>query len=797
MSSARRLLSYSWVVPWLLALGILGAINLGRVRQVDRLTNLTATVPAVDAASPTGYANGVRMLLVPGHNNESYQWIAQTQAMIATGQGRLRHADYDNAPAGRPVYSASLYRWWLGALARVHHQTTGQPIGLSVERMARWADPLLQLLLVGIGTILVVRRFGAWPAAGFALATASLYPLGGAFLPGSPDDIGLGLLLAIASGLTLLAGALPPDDAPAGTRRWFVTSGILGGIGLWLNVGLTIPVLVGFGLGALGGEWLVRRTAPALPWRAWSLAGAATSLLAWLVEYAPVHLSFAPARLAENHLVYALAWWGGGEFLARASARFRCPVAGSGLRRHLVPLLAATALVAPATIMLWSGTRGFLTPDTFALRLTALDESGEASNFFKWAFGGTAGWQVLAVLLPLALLIPVGQQLLRRDTGAGQRRALALAVLPALVALGFSCGQISWWNQVDAVLLVLLVALLGREAASLRRGIALLAVALPGLVLLWPGRPAGPAELTEQEHVQLAERDLAHWLARHAGAGGTLALAPPNLTVSLYYHGGGRGLGSPYRENEAGFLASIRLAGATTADEAHALVRQRQVTHILIPPWDDFLDEYARLGSGRPEHALIQLLHRWLPPRWLRPVPYYLPEGTPWRAPCVIFETVELQDGATALSRLTEYFIDMGNIELATLAARALAADYGSDLGAQVAKARTEVVRRDAKGFAQSLAAIAAGLEEGSAEALAWDRRVSLAIVLAEGNRVAPARAQAQRCLEQMGEPELRSLSEPVLFRFLTLCKALGLEVDESLRQRADELLSPRLRKQI
>ncbi len=335
-----------------------------------------------------------------------------------------------------------------------------------------------------------------------------------------------------------------------------MASGILGGTGLWLNVGLTVPVLMGFGLGALASEWLVHRTSPTLPWRAWSLAGAATSFVAWLVEYAPAQLSFAPARLTENHLVYALAWWGGGELLVRASARLRGPLPGRGFRRQVVPLLAAAAFVAPALVMLLSHTRGFLTPDTFALRLSALDSSGEASNFFKWAFGGTAGWQVVAVLLPLVLLVPAGQRLLRRDTGDPQRRALALAVAPVLVAVAFGSGQISWWNQVDAVLLVLMVVLVRAEAGPGWRRFAALAAVLPGLILLWPGRGGDPAAPTEPERVQLAERDLAHWLARHAGEGGALALAPPNLTVSLYFHGGVRGLGSPYRENEAGFLAS-------------------------------------------------------------------------------------------------------------------------------------------------------------------------------------------------------------------------------------------------
>jgi hypothetical protein len=224
---------------------------------------------------------------------------------------------------------------------------------------------------------------------------------------------------------------------------------------------------------------------------------------------------------------------------------------------------------------------------------------------------------------------------------------------------------------------------------------------------------------------------------------------------------------------------------------------QRQVTHIVIPPWDDFLDQYARLASAQPEHAMVELLHRWLPPRWLRPVAYYLPASAPWQNPVVVFEAVDLQDGATALSRLAEYFLDLGNIQLATLAGRALATEFSSDLGAQVAQARVEIVRRDGAALARSLETIETALKEGADEELAWDRRVSLTLVLAEGNRAAAARSQTQKCVEQMGEPELRSLSEPVLFRFLTLCQALGIKVDPKLRRVAAQLLPPPIRSKI
>lgn len=796
MSSARRFLPLAFLVICLVALGTVVALNRARAREVDRLTALMADPPAPDATSPTGYAGGTRVLLAPGHNNESYQWIAQTQAMLATGQWRVRQAEYDNAPGGRPVYSPSPYRWWLATVARVCHGSTDLPLGAAVERGALWADPLLQLLLVALGAVLVAFRFGAWPAAGFAVAAATLYPFGGTFLPGGPDDIGLALVLAIGGGLILLAGVLPSPDRPDHPRRWFVAAGVLGGLGLWVNVGITVPLVVAVGLGGLAGEWLVRRTSQVLPWRAWGLTGAATSALAWLVEYAPGHLSWWPPRLTENHLYYALAWWGGAELLARAATRLRGTApGGSGKRRWLTIIAAAVAFLLPVGILLTTDSKGFLTPDTFARRLSPLDEAGEAANVFKWMVAADSPGRALALVLPLALLIPAGIQLFRRATDPVRRRALAVVIVPTLVALVFAIGRVSWWSPLDGTLLAVLVVLLADRSAGhgAKRAWPVL-VALPGIFLL---APRAPGEPSTQLRAELAERDFAHWLARHAGETGAIVLAPPNLTVSLYYHGGQRGLGTPYRENDAGFLAAVRLAGATTADEAQALMSQRQVTHIAIPPWDAFLDEYARLASGRPEHSLMELLHRWLPHRWLRPVAYYLPTGTPWEEPLVVFEAVDLQDGATALSRLAEYFLDLGNMRMAALAGRSLTENYGSDLGARIAQARVEIARRDGAALTRSLDAIETALKEGSDEALAWDRRVSLALVLAEGNRVGPARTQVQRCLELMGAPELRSLSEPTLFRFLTLCQALGLEVDPDLLGIARGLLPPKMRGQI
>ncbi|MEO6994973.1 MAG: hypothetical protein ABI273_15300, partial [Lacunisphaera sp.] len=115
----------------LAAIGFLSWINTNRARHVSDVSDLTQTLPLpVDATSPTGYAGGIRELIVPEHNNDSYQWLAQTQQMLAGHEWRLRHVDYDNAPYGRAVRTPSPYRWWLGLATWVEHQRSSQPLAL-------------------------------------------------------------------------------------------------------------------------------------------------------------------------------------------------------------------------------------------------------------------------------------------------------------------------------------------------------------------------------------------------------------------------------------------------------------------------------------------------------------------------------------------------------------------------------------------------------------------------------------------------------------------------------------------
>ena len=150
-------------------------------------------------------------LIVPGNQSSSFEWLDQTRQMLATGEFRIRHIDYENAPSGHDVSSPSPYRWWLGLLAWICHLATGQPMGGSLETAALFADPLLNALLLLAAAGFVAWRFGLVASALVSVALATLYPLAVGFLPGAPDDQSLSIWAILWSVLPL-SRALGPEN---------------------------------------------------------------------------------------------------------------------------------------------------------------------------------------------------------------------------------------------------------------------------------------------------------------------------------------------------------------------------------------------------------------------------------------------------------------------------------------------------------------------------------------------------------------------------------------------------------
>jgi len=804
VSYRARIFSRAWVAIPLCAcvyLGWIDSVRTGRVEYVSGRAGWSVSEPAPGSSARGGWRP---RLIVPEHDNVSYEWLDQTRQMFARGEWRVRRVDYENAPYGREVFSTSPYRWWLGLVAWCDHALSGRPSGQSLERAALLADPLLHLLLLVGTTIFVAWRLGAFPAALVSVGVAALFPLAGDFIPGAPDDHGLAQAFALWSMLPLLAGvrALHSDAADAGrrARRWFFAAGVTGAVGMWVSAVTLVPVLVGVAIGALVAAWVSQGNAakgPAqtpgiAPWRDWALGGAAASLAACLVEFFPAHLAYWELRVI--HPLYGLAWLGGGEALARTAAWIQGKPSGRRPRDIAVWVLSAAAVAAVPFAMWRTRSLGILAVDLPALRLVRLPDSPIASDSMAWIEKDGPTLAALATLLPLVLVLPAIWILARRGSGTVSRASISIALGPVLVALGLACRQLSWWSGFDGLLLALLVAATGTAThrLSVWAWSALVGLALlPGAFQVFPRDDSGKENaLNQTQVVGLIERDLARWVAIHAGSGGAVVLAPPDETTTMYYYGGARGLATLGWENRDGLGAAIRIVSAATPEEAQGLVLRRGVTHIVIPQWDPYLDVYARMGSGRLEGSFIDRLHHWELPPWLRPVPYVLPSiGGLEGQTVTVLEVVDDQDPAAAAGRLAEYFVEMDQLDLAASAAQALRR-FPADFGALVARAQVENARGDMDGFARTVDLLLPRLSNGADRTLPWDRRVSLAVVLALGQHMDLARAQLGRCLAEVDDAKLRSLSAESLYHLDVLSKIAGQGIaDPRLRALALDLL--------
>lgn len=809
----------AWFVVPLLAGSFVFWVAHERAKHVSDVTNFAewSVDPLVaDAASPTGLVHGWRRLINPEHNSVSYQGIIQTQQMLARGEGRMRTADYDNAPFGRPLHQSSLYRGWLAGVSGLDHLFSGRPLALAVEHGVLWADPGLHALLVLSASWFVARWIGRRSGVLVAVGGVGFFPLAGNFTAGSPSAEAMSLLCAAWSVLPVAVGVWKSCGAgetesvsPRRMRVWFGLAGVAGGAGLWVNVDYQWQVLAALAAGGLAAAWLRRRDDDAtdvpLPWQWWGLCGCLTSVLAYAWEYFPGHMAW---RFEANHPTLALAWWGVGGVLAwnaRWAASGRRPWKS---RVEVVTVgLSLTVAIGAVGAMIATGERGWL-PDHPASGRLANDAAGiAAASFGDWVGRDGFGARAWATVLPLSLVLTAASILV---WGKERRRLAAVAVAgaPLLVTVAMALQHLRAWSWVDLMTLVLVavVAQGGSENAPSRGRSVLTALVVGvagfGIAQVWPTvRRAGANTFSEGEVQAIVERDLAHWLAQRAGHTRAVVFAPPQLTSALYFHGGLRGIGTLDPENADGFSAALRIASATTDEEAETLLRQRDVAYIVMPSWDDFLAHYvqlglrAELGSAQFEKSFVAGLDRWEVPRWLRPVPYRLPKAGGFAGKtAAVFEVVDEQDAPTATARLAAYFVETEQVERAA-GLRAELQRYPGDLGALVALAEIANAAGDAAGFQQSTNALLPLVAARADRRLAWDRRVALAVVLTQAKRVDLASEQVRRCVAQMDEKKLRLLTTGSLVRFYALCQMAGAEIaDERLRKLGLKLLPPDLR---
>lgn len=764
-------------------------------------------VRAVTAVGESGPVPGLARLIVPDHNNASFAWLDLTRVMVEQHELRVRHIDYENAPFGRDVFAPSPYRWWLGTLVGIRRAVSGDDAAAALDWAATWSDPILQLIAFAGLVVFVARRFGSFSAALASLGAACLFPLNTEFLPAMPDDRGIAFVLSLwAILLTLDVAGSAGILTPASLRRRMVMAGVVGAIGLWLNVPLVAPILAGIALGGVVAT-LARRSAEnavVLPWRAWGLAGAITAFAAYLIEFFPGHLG--EWQLRSIHPLYAVAWLAGGEAVARIADGLATRKWVRSWRDPLIWVLILAGLAAIPVAMRLTHQAGIFAGELSDQRLARIPDGPAATNLVNWMYRDGLSAMFSATLLPLLLLVPILWMLFRRVGPVEARARLGLSIGPVVVALGFAGWKLSWWSGVDTALLAALVAT-GAAVATFSRGpvarwawgIFVGGITLPGAVLFSPRHvDATGRNLNEGEVYGLVERDLARWLARRSGVPGEIALAPHNLTFTLHHYGNLRGLATLGLENLGGLEIAMRIVSASTPEEARELIDRRGVRYLVIPSWDSYLDFYARLGLGKMDETFLNRLHFWRLPPWLRPVAYSFPGIAGFEGQYVtILQVVEDQDDAVALSRLAEYFVDMGQLNQAGAAAQTLRR-YPADLGALVARAQVELAREDTDNFARTAEQVRTRVAGGGDKTMPWDRRVSLAVVLYRAKQNALSADQVRRCLTEMDEAGLRNLPTGLLYRLQVLAKAFGQPIsDPKLRSIALDLLPDEMRERV
>lgn len=778
----KRLLtpaSLAWLAIIAGSAGLIAWCTGLRVAHLERVSR-EAPVPALDAASPTGYTRATRGLLLPPGSTTSQPWIMDVQRLVEAQSWTLDRVNYDNAPEGRPAQGPFLYRWWLRIVALLEPGNGG----LSVERAARHADPALQIVLCLSAGLLVWSRFGAAAGAMLSLGIAALLSHAQVFAPGQPDDHGLFLVLNLIGTLLLLIGW--PTGPEKTSRTSWILAGVMHGLGFWLNAGSQLVALAALLAGGAAATMLSSREEKALelPWRPWAGTGALVAVVGWFFAGRPGGVT--GAGLDSNHPLLGLAWIGAAELLTALG----CLSRGDARHARLTAVGWLVALLAALGWLFYRGGWG----TAFGPQPPALSASG---GLWRWLRTDGLSVGLFAALSPL-LFLPLAIGVLRAPR---ERRDLGMfSFTGAVVILLLAVFQLRWWGLLDMMLLCLLVPLVsafrsGWSAIALRTGVTVLLV--PALAAAWP-RSDADETLAPTEARALVERDLAYWLAARSDAG-IIAFAPPHLSGALCYYGGLRVIASPYPGNTEGLVLAARIAGTPSTDEAQAIIQRRGIQYIILPSWDDTLDQLARQGSATPERSLVALLRQWLPPRWLRPVAYPMPAIPGLEQDSLaVFEVVEPQDNALALSRLAEYFVETDRLNLAHAVADTLEKSFAADAGAMVARARVALAQGDSAALARTLLELLPAVADGRDEDLSWERRAQLAIVLAQTRHPDLARPQVTFCLREADSDRLRSLGPVSLFQLLSVAHAYALDFsDPQLRPLALELLPAEFRAQL
>jgi len=664
---------------------------------------------------------------VPGPYADAQTWTRLALASDTSGAWQIRHTDIDNAPAGRDVHWNSAFIHAIAITGKARAALMHESVPSATERALAWINfPIL---------LAVVVFFSAWMAARAGAAAGVLIALGmvghrwfyDGFAPNNVDHHGL--LTAATFGCVLgalfIPGAVSGDRA---ARAGTILSAICGGLGLWVSAASVVPTIaiVGFsGAVAVAVRKSSTERFEARLWRLWGRIGAAMSVAAYLIEYAPSHIGM---RLEVNHPLYALAWLGGGELVAMIADWRDGGVTAPVWRRAVAGL----GVVAPLAAIVVGGSHVFLPVDPALARLHGFIEEfvslPRTVNRFGLAWLGR--YAISFLLLAPALL------LVRRDMRRDMRRprlTFAAIVAVGLAALGF--WQVRWWLPASGAQLCLLIVALSAIAESWSVRARWLAVAIASTVFVEQAvsrialtrRNVADAAVTNADAMQPLYRDIAVALRRAQPTGPITLLASPDASSGISYFGGFKSIGTFYWENRDGLAAAASMLTAQSDDVALAAIRARGVTHIALLSTGNFLDAYlafANKNAGPDDlvHTFgSRVLFQRHVPNWLRAIPLTPRSNSPSKR-VLLFQVVPDQSEFDALWAQAIALAATGDDSAVVTFGRAIALVPVAQRAGLLGDAAREAYRWQAHGAALALfeASFAITREPPTALSIAW-----------------------------------------------------------------------------
>jgi hypothetical protein len=634
----RRL---AMVAAWLLA-ALLLVSHARSVRDYLELAGHLGLRGHAEASTPLKQ-------IYPTFATDALTWVRHSLALLEGHDLRLRHTDTDNALEGREVHWNSAWAWTIAGAGKLYQAVNGGSTESSVEKATIWLGPFTLLVLVIALSTWLSRRAGLLAGVFLAAAMTLHERMLEGFFASYCDHHGLltvSVLGIVLGGAMMGAGWWRTSDADApgvepssrdAVRSGAVLSAISGALGLWVSAASVIPAIGLTGGAGLATTILFGRAARARgqsfdagAWILWGRIGAAGSLFFYLLEYFPQYLGW---RLEVNHPLYALAWLGGGEFIARASERWLDGGTRGSWKAFLWPTLAV--LAAPMTIVAF-GPRVMALADPFMAHL----HQGIGEFQPLWTrlrdLDARMIFQVAIVdALPLAAALA---------TLAVKRRESPMTLVSTTM-IAASLLAMAWWqarwdlnaSAGEVVLaLVLIACWTARRAPAIRWALAaaiVLALYVPGGIGSLTKASSAVAErrVNTLDAKVVLSRDIAAALRASQPSGDIVMLSGPDTSTTVGYYGRFRTLGTPYWENGAGLKAAAAIWSARDDEAAARLLREHGVTHIALLRGEEFIVQYYVLTNPDASTADFEasfggrVLTGKSLPHWLQPLAYEVP----------------------------------------------------------------------------------------------------------------------------------------------------------------------------